>query len=72
MKIRISPKLFSGELSRFKGPMEQAGICVVDETLELGQMVITDGAGQEFLIEMASSGNITVRRLDGAGMYERH
>jgi len=40
IEIFVSPECFSKELYIYRKPMESVGICKVDESLALGEMII--------------------------------
>lgn len=54
MKIWVSPKIFSAEMfpdaPEYQAPMEELGMCEVDESLALGEMIIEFDDGQRVLL----------------------
>ena len=52
MKIFVSPETFNRKgLSKFEAPMEQAGMCQVDNSLKLGQILIMEN-GKSYLVDI--------------------
>jgi len=62
MKIFVSKESFK-DLEQFEIPMEAVGICIVDESLRLGQVIIEANDGKRYLIGMSEDGTQTVKKL---------
>lgn len=64
MKIFVSSETFEGSLIKFKDPMERVGMCKVDESLKLGQILIKNDDGKKYLVEMTPEGKQTAKEIN--------
>jgi len=58
MKIFVSPETFK-EYPNYKDAMKWAGVCEVDDSLKLGQIIIEKEEKERYLIEMTMNENET-------------
>ena len=56
MKIFVSPESFR-EYPSYKDAMKQAGICEVDESLKLGEILVEENDGTKTLIDIREMEN---------------
>ncbi len=60
MKIFVSPETYK-TAPQYEIPMAQAGICEVDKTLKLGQILVEHDDGAKYLIEMSATDTVVTK-----------